>query len=359
MEIKAKAFGKILIFGAYSILEPGNIGLVVNIDKGTTSTVIETSSGKIVIDLSNFKVIVQGVMENNRLKLKKETELFKFIKNAVDYSFRYLHYKACKIKDIRLVSYNDPELYVTKELKTGFGSSATSTVSAVAAILSLHGIEDREAVHRISMYAHYKSQGNIGSGFDITAACFGSHFFISQALIPDEDFIKFVESKKDIIRKSYDWNTTLLPVIIFTGNSASTTELVKKVLDFKQKNINSYRKFMEEYNSINMSLKDAFESNEISKIKLNLERSWGKRKELGKISGAEIEPEKYTKLIKEINTKGAFTAGLIGAGGGDSILALCKSKTDKKKLVEFCESKKMVVFDELNLVNKSYEFQSQ
>ena len=55
--------------------------------------------------------------------------------------------------------------------------------SIVGALLSFFGIvhlkyqsiRDLELVHHIAQYAHCSSQGKIGSGFDVSAAVYGSH----------------------------------------------------------------------------------------------------------------------------------------------------------------------------------------
>ncbi|MBN2368399.1 hypothetical protein JXC34_05255 [Candidatus Woesearchaeota archaeon] len=353
MQSAAKAYGKLLVFGAYSILEPGNIGLVVNIDKGTTTSLQETHEGRIVIDLENFEIDVYGVLEDGRLKLKQNPEIITFVKNSVEYSFRYLNKKGVKLRDIRLISYNDPEMQL-KNIKTGFGSSATSTVSAVAAVLSLHDVDDRDAVYKISRYAHYKSQGDLGSGFDISSSCYGSHFFMSEDLKFD-DFDRFMSEDISLLKQSFDWPYFLHPVLVFTGQSASTTELVRKVLEFRNHHPEKYASYMKEYNENNIALRIAFEEHHKEKIKILLEKSWHYRKLLGEMAKAPVEPDKYTRLMNEMKEHGAFTAGLVGAGGGDSILALCTTEPEKKKFMDFLNRKKLTVLDNVNIVNKGYE----
>jgi ERG8-type phosphomevalonate kinase len=355
MESTIKAYGKILVFGSYSILEPGNTGLVVNVDKGTTTTVQQTHTGRIVIDLSTFEIKVYGIRESHKLKLNETPEKLKFIKNAVEYTFRYLNHKGIEIKDIRLISVNDPEVYLRRNIKTGFGSSATSTVSAVAAILNLHDINDRDLVYKISQYSHFKSQGNMGSGFDISAACYGSHFFITPSVDMNQDFISCIESDWNIQIQEFDINQVFIPVVVFTGKSAFTQKLVRKVLDFKKQQPAKYKNFLNEYNKINIALKKAFDGNWHKRIKFFLEKSWEMRKQLGKMAKASIEPDKFTKLNNEMKDNGAFTAGLTGAGGGDSILALCKNEEDKIELMEFLKKKRLTVLNDVNIVNKKYE----
>jgi ERG8-type phosphomevalonate kinase len=353
MESTAKAYGKILVFGAYSVLEPGNIGWVVNIDKGTTTTVQETKEGRLVIDLANFQISVYGVVQGSKLKLEKNPEIIKYTKNAVEFALRYLNYKGVKIKDIRLISANDPELSV-KNKKTGFGTSASSTVSTVAAVLKLHDIDDRNLVYRISQYSHYKSQGNTGSGFDILSSCYGSNFFITQPW-EDIDFIKTIEKDYVIMKEEFEWPHYLLPTLIFTGKSASTKDLVTKVLEFKARNPQAYQRFISEYDRNNITLRASIEQSELKVIKPLLEKSWNMRKQLGRFANVKIEEEDLTRLINDLMNNGAWTAGLIGAGGGDSILAISLSDRDRKNLLIFCKKKRLTVLDNINIANKGYE----
>jgi ERG8-type phosphomevalonate kinase len=352
MAASAKAYGKILLFGAYGVLEPGNLGLVVNIDKGTTSTAEQTQPGRIVIDLSNFQISVEGEVEKGKVRFRQSPEEIKFIKKAVELSFEYLNSREQKIRDIKLITKNDPALYMGNQ-KTGFGSSASATVSAVAAILKLHDITDRDLVFRIARYAHYEAQGSLGSGYDISSACYGSQFFLSE----NNDlgsFKDYVEGSPDMKWASFDWPINLLPVLVFTGSSASTPDLISKVMEYKKKRPKEYSEFMQEYNKINIALKGALEANYHGRIKFFIEKSWQMRKLLGQRAKAPIEPEKYTRLISQMKDLGAFTAGLVGAGGGDCILALCRSEDDKQELIAFLESRDLTIF-KTDIVNKPYE----
>lgn len=69
--------------------------------------------------------------------------------------------------------------------KTGLGSSAAMTTSLVFAILlhfgavseSRDGISGVDLVHNLAQISHCFAQGKIGSGFDISSACYGSHIY--------------------------------------------------------------------------------------------------------------------------------------------------------------------------------------
>lgn len=71
---------------------------------------------------------------------------------------------------------------LTNVHKTGLGSSAALITSLVAAIFvhfravtSLDDEADRVLVHNTAQQAHCLAQGKVGSGFDVSAAVWGSH----------------------------------------------------------------------------------------------------------------------------------------------------------------------------------------
>jgi phosphomevalonate kinase len=72
--------------------------------------------------------------------------------------------------------------------KTGLGSSAALITSLTAALLvhldviSNASLSDdvgdgRRLVHNLAQFVHCVAQGKVGSGFDVSAAVFGSHLY--------------------------------------------------------------------------------------------------------------------------------------------------------------------------------------
>lgn len=72
--------------------------------------------------------------------------------------------------------------------KTGLGSSAALITSLVSALLLHLGVippsellEDqgkgRQLAHNLAQFIHCLAQGKVGSGFDVSAAVFGSHLY--------------------------------------------------------------------------------------------------------------------------------------------------------------------------------------
>ncbi|MCM2324988.1 MAG: hypothetical protein NDI94_00860 [Candidatus Woesearchaeota archaeon] len=343
--MRVKAYGKILVFGAYSILEPGNIGLVVNVDKGTTADTEGSQPGKYVFDEKEFSITVNGE--------KKDIVDLKFLKCALNAVFEYMKLKGIPMQDVKLSSTNDPQLSLNGK-KTGFGSSATAIVSAVAAILKLHDIDDRDLVYKLARYAHHKAQGS-GSGFDISSSCYGSHYFTSDSF-DYEDISEYLRSGELPKREDFIWPGFLASILVFTGKSASTEKLVDKVMVFRKKNMARYAEFMSNYNKVNMMVKAAIESSDSLRIKNALEVSWLYRKKLGDMAGADIEPDNMTEFLSSLKLHGALAAGLIGAGGGDSILVLC-NPAKRPSLISYIESKKMAVLD-VAIIDQGYEFLS-
>lgn len=72
--------------------------------------------------------------------------------------------------------------------KTGLGSSASLITSLTSALLVHLGVipesalseddnEGRRLAHNLAQYVHCQAQGKVGSGFDVSAAVFGSHLY--------------------------------------------------------------------------------------------------------------------------------------------------------------------------------------
>ena len=323
-----KAYGKVLVYGGYSILDDGT-GLVVNVDKGTTTKASFSENDK-------TEIIVSHIKSNEKDKLK-------FAEAAVEAARTFINSN----RPLRIESTNDKEL--NPGSKAGFGSSATSSVSIIASILDLHSVDieseqGRKKVYELSKEAHTNAQGKLGSGFDISAACFGTQFFsrvgIEKAAWPD------------------DWNT----VLAFTGKSASTVELVKQVNVYKEKHPEEYTKLMNEYNKVNFEARDCYkhymeskDSQSLTRFIAKIEESLALRKLLREKAGVNIETEEQTATLDSLKRKGAMIAALPGAGGGDTILAVCKEDLEANIVKEYLKQNNLMVFENVNIADKPYE----
>ncbi len=355
-EVIVSAPGKILWTGGYSILEKGNIGLVSSVDKRVYARCSELEPMNVHIKSPQLGVDVTGVFEEGKLKLSQDHPNAKFVKTAIETTLTYLKAKRKRLKGVDIDTYSDPA-FGFGETKSGLGSSAAVTVATIGAVLALHGVRPRKnlhLVHKLAQYAHSTSQGKVGSGFDVAASVFGGHEYsrYSPTIVQELDIVKAVDR---------DWDYSAIPLALpfgfaavvanIPGTSVSTTEMVAKVKAFKEGNKSEYNAII---NHINEAAKEANQAlaqlateptneAEVEKFVQHFEASRKATRELGEKSGAPIEPSRLSQIIEESKQHGALVARLPGAGGGDSIVAICRNKKDVSKLKKFWAKKKLEV----------------
>ncbi len=346
--------------GGYSIIEPNNIGFVTSIDKRVYAEATALPFPHIELKNNQLDIDCKGVYKNNKIVLKDETEQKKatFIRDAVQFALNYLEQRGVKLHGVSVKTKSDAAFSIDAA-KSGLGSSAAVTVATVGAVLSLHGIDlinkkEIEALHKIAQYSHCTSQGKAGSGFDVASSTYGSIRYSRYS----PELIKM--SLSQAIGSKWDYSITPinLPSFFYAvvanipNNSTSTTQMIAKVKEFKEKNKAEYTKMISELNEYNQKAIKCLEilQAQRSEEKLAEFEKWfdsarGILKTLGEKSGIEIESNEMTQLIEESKKHGAFTASLPGAGGGDSIAGLCLSQTDAFKLKSFWSKSGLELLD--------------
>ena len=87
--------------------------------------------------------------------------------------------------------YSDTSSTIENVKKTGLGSSAALVTGLIGGLLShfLHNlnVDLLQLIHNTSQFVHCLVQGKIGSGFDVSAAVYGSQVYhrFSPSLIQD------------------------------------------------------------------------------------------------------------------------------------------------------------------------------
>ncbi|MGC8923663.1 MAG: hypothetical protein ACP5H8_00510 [Candidatus Micrarchaeia archaeon] len=397
----ASAPGKILWIGGYSVLERPNVSFVTGVNKRVYARVETSKENKIVFDLPQFRLKLEGRIDNEKIVFDKqlseqEASVIKFVKIATETCIKYLKGKGKRIIGFKLTTISDPAFSVEGS-KAGLGSSAAVTTATVGAILQAYGFKidkSRELIHKIAQFAHSKAQGKVGSGFDVAASTYGGHSYVrySPSIINDvsddptiEQVVSVIDKKWDYLVQQLELPPKFVPVIgNFIGESASTSAMVKQVNAFKEAQPEQYKQLMIELNGANqLAIAALSEINKLSKQNpekygLVLKVASKKRKsrlteglkndlkvfndfreafdkgrlltkKLGELSGAPIEPSEYSELIEDTKKNGAFVAKLPGAGGGDAIAAICLSKRSKKKVEDFWRSYQKKKINPLNL----------
>lgn len=133
-----------------------------------------------------------------------------------------------------------------KILKTGLGSSAALVTSLVAALCYADDSHDKKddtnsniIIHNLAQICHCHAQGKVGSGFDVSSACHGSHVYQRfpasilanlLTLLDENDDRKITtdNSEKDDISPSADLRNLLLSTVescTWTGGIAEPLQL--------------------------------------------------------------------------------------------------------------------------------------
>lgn len=377
--------GKILWIGGYSVLERPNEAFVTGVDKRVYGHAQEIEEGKIILEAPQFNALAEGKIEaSGKIVFKENTPpetiaSLKFVKNAVETCCRYLSFKnfggksQAAFKGIHLTTLSDPAFGFTGS-KSGLGSSAAATVAAVGAVLELNNksiskTENIQLLHKIAQYSHSLSQGKVGSGFDVAASCFGGCKYVrySPSFVPlenltDQQLAHTIDSPWDCITEKLDLPHGLeIAMASFAGESASTSQMVKQVNEFKKQSPKEYGELMQKINQANTQAISALSSinakyhqnsSDYFHILLDLENNRNSdyhfkkfyeafkegrflTKKLGVLSGAAIETDECSALVEESEQHGAFAAKLPGAGGGDAIAAICIGSKQKALLEEF------------------------
>uniref|UniRef100_A0A0D6QWJ7 phosphomevalonate kinase n=1 Tax=Araucaria cunninghamii TaxID=56994 RepID=A0A0D6QWJ7_ARACU len=175
--------------------------------------------------------------------------------------------------------------------KTGLGSSAAMTTAVVAALLQYLGVvnvptrsdknhtdnimnANLDLVHVVSQTAHCVAQGKIGSGFDVSAAVYGSQ--------------RYVRFSPEIL--------SLAQWMDYHKDDLNHHAIVKALLAARQA-------MLEVRNLL---------------------------RQIGEAAGVPIEPESQTHILDmTMGMEGVLLAGVPGAGGFDAIFAITLGSTSR------------------------------
>ncbi|RDB16968.1 Phosphomevalonate kinase [Hypsizygus marmoreus] len=279
--------------------------------------------------------------------------------------------------------------------KTGLGSSAsliTSLVSALllhfssipAASLESNDSKGRLLAHNLAQYVHCLAQGKVGSGFDVSAAVFGSHLYTrfnpsvlhglmgddatkGQALLPilgagnkawdyrvqpfklpplTRIMLADVDAGSDtpsLVGKVLKWRSEKPEEALALWTSldklnarlAQTLADLSKLYEDDKENYTTAVKYIASLQPIQWIanplqpeeerpiISKFFEAHQISQAVR------AKMREMGDLSGVPIEPKEQTRLLDAcVSLAGIIGGGVPGAGGYDAIWLLVCDPVD-------------------------------
>ncbi|GEM_PF-291328 len=341
--VTVSAPGKLMLSGEWSILEKGCPCIVLAVERKVYAKAKEAAHSS--VKLLDFGIDTKNTINGTEVKFAKWDERLIFTKHALQTAFKYLAGKKIGPKNFALETRSDISAvrHKGKKMKIGFGSSAAAVVAIIGAVLKLHGVgietlQEKKNLFKLGIIAHYYAQGKIGSGFDVAASTFGGALAYKRF---DSGWLEKELRHKSVVQIiEYRWphfeaHHVNVPeecelLVGFTGKSASTTELVKKVQQFKQKKPGQYRAIIEGIKKTTNKIVVALEMGSHLQILKLIGENRTLLKALSDASGAGLETPEHTAMIESAAKFGA-AAKFSGAGGGDCGIGICfDAKTARK-----------------------------
>ena len=364
--LKVKSPGKIMLAGEWSVLEAGNLCIVTAVDKFVEASI--TAVDNIIfhapdVGLQNVTGFWDG--QNFSVDQAKTDEFwarFKFCFYSTQVTLQFLQEQSKKIEGFEISIKSELSTLDTASsnfLKMGIGSSAATTVAVCKAILALHGLDVevesvQDIIFKLACIAHYLASGKIGSGFDVAAStcqttlaysCFDP-LFLEKAIregLPLSYLVSMPWPSLSI--EKLQLPAGLRIVVGFSGVSASTTEMIKKMHEFKTNNFDDYKSIFDDINTVVLKLILAIKkSNKADTLSL-IEQNRQLLLNLSSISGVELETPELKRMIAQAESCGAV-AKFSGAGGGDCVIALCFDQAVVQKVKNVWTQSFIVNFQE-------------
>lgn len=323
--------GKLMIAGEYGILEPEMNGIILAVNRYITVKV--TPSKEYGLSSSMQRTVFHwDYSKDKRINLKNTDNISPFLFFSLDVAFEYLECLEIPLETFYIEIKSQLDDKKTGK-KYGLGSSAALIVGIIIAILDYFEILEHTSLETrfcLCATAHLKAQGS-GSCGDIAACVYGGWvWFQSFSVRWLLEKIEKGEGLGEILKTSWPGlriiSLTSPPDLYFysgwTKKVARTPNMISKIIEYKQQNPNSHKRFLDLSNEATGSLIQGFLNQDTNRIIEGIGKSREALLYLGQESGVEIETKELRALcnIGELYGKGKPS----GAGGGDCGIVLTK-----------------------------------
>jgi len=332
-----KVPGKLMIAGEFAVLEPYQKLAVMAVDRFVYAQIQASDINSLTLE--NFNINTGWDFDGTSVSIASENPRVNFVQEAMKNTLIYLREHDIEISPFSLTIKS--ELDDESGKKYGLGSSAAVVTSAVAAILNYFlPIKPADMlIFKLAAISHVKTQGN-GSGADIAAATYGGVLeyssFQADWLLEE---IQCTESLTVLVEKKWTYLTVksitiperLEICIGWTGNPASTSDLVNHILLLKRNEPSKFDTFI--HNS-DQAVRDFLKGMKTSDIPLLFEGIKRNRHALAKV-GQEAHVQLETPLLQTLSDQAEENGGVgkqSGAGGGDCGIAFMPSKEKVEQL---------------------------
>ena len=369
--IHASAPGKLMIAGEWAVLE-GKPCIVAAVNKRVHSTVEPLTGNYISVSIDDFKLQdIRFVWDGLRINLFKiyrvETEKLKFTKEAIEVALRFLKEDGIGFRPFKIRSYGeDTQVEFNGEIrKVGFGSSAAAVVAIIAAILNFHGYRATvEEIYKLAAIAHYYAQGKVGSAFDVAASTYGGIIvykrfdaaWLTDVIENGEKLAAIVQDRwPGFFVERLEIPNDMCMAIAWTGESASTSAMVKQMESFKTANPSRYKEIYDDIAYAVELLIDRWKSNDEENILDSIRKNKDILHQLTKESGVGIETNQL-RTLSGLAEKYDAAGKLSGAGGGDCGFAIAFNNETIEKVKAAWQQAGLRLID-VNLDKKGVEIE--
>lgn len=214
-------------------------------------------------------------------------------------------------------------------VKLGLGSSAAAAAATAALMVARAGVDaDPATLFDLAIRGHEEVAPQ-GSGADVASAVYG-------------ELIRYVAPTKTV--RAVSWPNGLIASVVFTGQAASTRELVAKVRELQARDEAQYDGCMGELLRVADVLADAFEAGEAARI-IGATDEYGRAMAaLGHAANAPIVEERLEAIAWMAREAGG-AAKPSGAGGGDVAIAFFGSGEEAHRFGHMCSDAGFEVLD--------------
>ncbi|MCI1903992.1 MAG: phosphomevalonate kinase [Enterococcaceae bacterium] len=340
--IEASVPGKLYIAGEYAVVEPGYPAILVAVDQFITVRVNRAQQVGTIQSAQYRDLPVRWTRKNDRMIIDVRDNPFHYILAAIRMTEKFAKEKGRELDffDLKVES----ELDSSNGRKYGLGSSGAVTVATVQVLGKFYKLDLQPLeVFKLAALAHHEVASN-GSCGDLAASCFGGWLAFSTF---DDDWLHQKMDKCTVAELlKLDWpKLSIEPLAVpkdlrlligWTGQPASTTNLVDQVSEAIQTHQEEYQSFLQASRACVDEMIRGFKADDIKRIQTMIRRNRALLQQLADFTGVKIEISDLTKMC-ELAEEFHGAAKSSGAGGGDCGIAILDKKAGILPLVSAWE----------------------
>lgn len=312
--------GKLYIAGEYAVIEKNHSAIVIAVDQFITVSLKESKHMGSIQAFDNSPITFNR--EGSKIVLDYRDNNLSYVINSIKVVEALAQELNKELKYYDLIVHSD--LQNEEGKKYGLGSSGAVTVSTTKVLLDFYDIKltDLE-IFKLAALVHFNINSN-GSCGDLAASVFGGFIHYQNF---DQAYVK-VKMKSSSIQELLNMEWPYLKIeylnvpkdlellIGWTKSPSSTTILVDKLNNNRNKNTDYHKEFLVESSKIVNNMITGFNNNDTKLIQAMIKSNRELLKKLSHNLNLLIETDTLTKLC-DIADKHGAAAKTSGAGGGD------------------------------------------